>query len=184
MCRVCLDVHHFLPNGERFSSAWPRTTPRGARSALPTNWCSSWACACHHAPIDDGITVFADHTPWMTDGPGEARSLAAARRHACSGIEFAGTTRCETTEKGCDRWRYGGETNGKGRPSIRGAAQDLRIERSRDLFSVQAGELYPEIAQRHDWVVRTYLSPLDGQLHETSLELASPKLGPFQDRIP
>jgi hypothetical protein len=120
----------------------------------------------------------------MTDEPGEGRSLATARRSACSGIEFPGTTRRETTEKGCDCWRYGGETNGKGRPSIRGSAQDLRIERSRDRFSVQAGELYPEIAQRQDWVVRTYLSPLDGQLHETSLEHGSPKIDPFQDRIP
>src|SRR5262245_5752826 len=67
----------------------------------------------------------------MTDEPGGARSLAADQRHACSGIEFPGTNRGDTTEKVCDRWRYGGETNGKGRPPIRGSAQDLRIERSR-----------------------------------------------------
>jgi len=67
-------------------------------------------------------------------------------RSAYSGIEGLGTTRGETTEKGYDCWRDGGEMNRKGRPPIRGPAQDLRIERSRDLFSIQAGELYPEIA--------------------------------------
>jgi len=40
------------------------------------------------------------------------------------------------------------------------------------------------LLNRHDRVVRTYLSPLDGQLHETSLEHGSPKIDPFQDRIP
>ena len=45
-----LDARRFPRTYKPSSAGWRGRTPRGVRSASPTNCCSSWASACHHVP--------------------------------------------------------------------------------------------------------------------------------------